>query len=137
MNSHKTITLIKSHITHAAHVSKIYKYIYNNIQRHRNQYIVINPGTKKQESQTPGALYVALSRAKTAGTETEDPGFAFHSHVLLNDDRVCHVVNTVTTRGRNAEVKRLHNLAVVTREKENCRAWPRPVERQGRRGVLA
>jgi hypothetical protein len=32
-----------------------------------SRYIVINPGTRKFESLNPGALFVALSRAKTAG----------------------------------------------------------------------
>jgi hypothetical protein len=37
-----------------------------------NQYIVINPGTRAFESRNPGALFVALSRAKSAGNDFVD-----------------------------------------------------------------
>ena len=81
-----------------------------------NKYIIISPGSTGFESKTPGALYVALSRAKTAGTETEDPEFAFHQSVLLNEDRICHKVKTKTTRARDNEINRINTLAVKTRE---------------------
>ena len=59
-----------------------------------NRYIIIDPGTKAFESRSPGALFVALSRAKSAGDSKNDPDFAWHSSVLVNEDRLCHVPNT-------------------------------------------
>jgi hypothetical protein len=47
------------------------------------------------ESRNPGALFVALSRAKSVGSDLSDPDFAWHSSVLVNQDRICHVVTTV------------------------------------------
>jgi hypothetical protein len=48
------------------------------------------------ESRNPGALFVALSRAKSAGNDFVDPDFAWHSSVLVNEDRLCHVVKSAT-----------------------------------------
>jgi hypothetical protein len=47
-----------------------------------NRYIVINPGTQSFESRNPGALFVALSRAKCSGNNTNDPDFAWHPSIL-------------------------------------------------------
>ena len=80
-----------------------------------NKYVIVHPGNKSFESRTPGALYVALSRAKSAGGIGENPEFAFHGDILLNPDRVCHVVNTPTVRARSKEIKRLDALATKTR----------------------
>ena len=55
-----------------------------------NRYIVINPGTQSFESRNPGALFVALSRAKCSGNDTNDPDFAWHPSILVNEDRICH-----------------------------------------------
>lgn len=79
-----------------------------------SRYIVINPGTRKFESLTPGALFVALSRAKTAGDDRTPPDFAWHPAVLVNQDRLCHIVNTPTTRARDLEIKRIQNLSNAT-----------------------
>lgn len=49
-----------------------------------NSYIVINPGIRKFESINSGALFVALSRAKTAGVPGED---AWHPTVSINEDK--------------------------------------------------
>ena len=49
--------------------------------------IVIHPGKHDFEAKNPGALFVALSRAKSACGEGRDPDFAFHEDVLINDDR--------------------------------------------------
>ena len=46
-----------------------------------NKYVIIHHGTRSFQSRAPGALYVALSRAKTAGNQREDPDFAFHTSV--------------------------------------------------------
>ena len=81
-----------------------------------NRYIVINPGTRKFESMNPGALYIAMSRAKTAGNDHDDPDFAWNSNILVNEDRLCHKVATPTTMARDKEIERLHKLAVQTRE---------------------
>jgi hypothetical protein len=80
-----------------------------------NRYIVINPGSRCFESRNPGALFVALSRAKTAGGDGEDPDFAWHPSVLVNEDRLCHVVNTPTTKARSKEITRIANLAEQTK----------------------
>lgn len=59
-----------------------------------NKQIVINPGTRAFESRSPGALFVALSRAKSTGKNNNDSDFALHPSFLVNEDRVCHCVNT-------------------------------------------
>ena len=81
-----------------------------------NRRIVISPGGTDFESKNPGILYVALTRAKTAGDAENLPDFAFHPSVLLNDDRVRHKPNTKMVRMRDAEVQRLHALALKTKE---------------------
>ena len=82
----------------------------------QDRYIIMDPGDKKFESTCPGSLYVALSRGKTAGTDTTDPDFAFHKDVILNEDRLMHVVNTPTTRARYSEINRLLHLADTTKK---------------------
>ena len=74
------------------------------------RYVVIHPGKHDFEAKNPGALFVALSRAKSAGGEGIDPDFAFHEDVLINDDRL-RPVDTPTTRARAVEMERLHELA--------------------------
>ena len=81
------------------------------------RYIIIHPGTCAFESKNPGALFVALSRAKTAGDDNTDPDFAWHPDVLLNADRIRHTVNTPTTRARSSEKNRLKNIAAITKQK--------------------
>jgi len=81
------------------------------------RYIVIHPGKHDFEAKNPGALFVALSRAKSAGGEGVDPDFAFHEDVLLNDDRL-RPVNTPTTRARAVEMERLHILATQCQQRE-------------------
>ena len=41
----------------------------------RFRYLIVNPGDLNWEQQCPGALYVALSRAKTMGTSRDDTSF--------------------------------------------------------------
>lgn len=65
-----------------------------------NRYIVIHPGTRNFESRNPGALFVAISRAKRTGMNSGDPDFAWHPSVLVNEDRLCHQVVTATTKAR-------------------------------------
>ena len=55
----------------------------------------------------PGALFVALSRAKTAGGPEKDSDFAWHPSVSVNEDRLCHVVRTATTFARRTEINSL------------------------------
>ena len=52
-------------------------------------YMIINPGIRSFESRNPGDLFVALSRAKSAGNNTSPPDCAWHSSVLVNEDRLC------------------------------------------------
>jgi hypothetical protein len=66
-------------------------------------YIIINPGIRSFESRNPGALFVALSRAKSAGNIVAPTDFAWHSSALVNDDRLCHKVNTPTVLARTQE----------------------------------
>ena len=64
------------------------------------RYVVIHPGKHDFEVKNPGALFAALSRAKSAGGEGRDPDFAFNEAVvLINEDRFSPV-NTPTTRAR-------------------------------------
>ena len=81
-----------------------------------NRYIVIHPGTRHFESRNPGALFVALSRAKCTGMNNGDPDFAWHPSVLVNEDRLCHQVPTATTKARAHEIVRLESLSRVTAE---------------------
>ena len=71
------------------------------------RYVVVHPGDHGFEARNPGALFVALSRAKSAGGERRDPDFAFHEDVLINNDRF-RPVDTPTTRARAVEIERLH-----------------------------
>ena len=82
-----------------------------------NRYIVINPGSQSFESRNPGALFVALSRARSAGSTTSDPDFAWNPHILVNEDRLCHVVRTPTTTARSIEIERIKKLTRDTRLK--------------------
>jgi hypothetical protein len=68
------------------------------------------------ESRNPGALFVALSRAKTAGNPQTDPDFAWHPHVLVNEDRLCHVVKTPLTAARTLETKRIETMSLKTKQ---------------------
>ncbi|XP_068720423.1 ATP-dependent DNA helicase PIF6-like [Montipora capricornis] len=81
------------------------------------RYVVIHPGKHDFEAKNPGALFVALSRAKSAGGEGRDPDFAFHEDVLINDDRF-KPVKTPTTWARAVEMERLHVLASQCRQRE-------------------
>ena len=83
------------------------------------RYVVIHPGNHAFEAKNPGAFYVALSRAKSAGGPDKDPDFAFHEDVFINEDRF-HPVNTpTTTRARSAEIERLKSLALECRSRES------------------
>jgi len=87
------------------------------------RYIVIHPEKHDFEVKNPGALIVALSRAKSAGGEGVYPDFAFHEDFLLNDDRL-RSVNTPTARARAVEMERLHVLATqCQREMESFSDW--------------
>ena len=79
-----------------------------------NRYIVIHPGTRAFESRNPGALFVAISRAKFAGKNNTDPDFAWHPSFLANADRICHKVHTTTTIAREKEIKRTEIMAKET-----------------------
>ena len=79
-----------------------------------NRYIVINPGTRKFEARNPGALFVALSRARSAGGPFKNPDFACHPRTLVNEDRLCFVVNTNTSRARTKEIYRISGISKET-----------------------
>ena len=83
-----------------------------------SRYVVIHPGKHDFEARNPGALFVALSRAKSAGGEGTDPDFAFHEDFLINDDRF-KPVDTPTTRARAVEMERLRVLASHCKQRED------------------
>ena len=74
------------------------------------RYVVVHPGDHGFEARNPGAIFVALSGAKSAGGEGRDPDFAFHEDVLINNDRF-RPVDTPTTRARAMETACLSNSA--------------------------
>ena len=63
-------------------------------QNQIHRYVVIKPGSRQFESRNTGALYVALSRAKSAGSSDIEPDFAWNPNILVNEDRLCHKVDT-------------------------------------------
>jgi hypothetical protein len=79
-------------------------------------YIVINPGTMSFESRNPGALFVALSRPKSAGSNLLDPDLAWHSSVLVNQDRICYAVKSPTVAARTKEIERISVLCSQTKD---------------------
>ena len=79
---------------------------------------MIHPGKHDFEARNPGALFVALSRAESAGGEGTDPDFAFHEDFLINDDRF-KPVDTPTTRARAVEMERLRALASHCKQRED------------------
>lgn len=83
-------------------------------------YIIINPGIRSFESRNPCALFVALSRAKSAGNNTPPPDCAWYSSVLVNEDILCHKVNTPTVLARTQEINRLLQLSIQTNEQFSC-----------------
>ena len=68
------------------------------------RYVVVYPRDHGFEARNPGALFVALSRSKSAGGEGRDPDFAFHEDVLINNYRF-RPVDTATTRARAVEIE--------------------------------
>ena len=85
-----------------------------------SRFIVIHPGGKVFESRNPGALYVALSRAKSAGNQGQLPDFAWNPSILLNTDRICHQVHTATVKARAKEIARLQQLEQNTKQTYGC-----------------
>ena len=79
-----------------------------------NRHIIINPGTRQFESLNPGALYVCVSRAKTAGNDEIPPDFAWNKNILVTEDRLCHQVNSYSKKARDREIIRLNKLAQIT-----------------------
>ena len=69
------------------------------------RYVVVHPGDNGFEVRNSGALFVALSRSKSASGEERDPDFTFHEDVLINNDRF-GPVNTPTTRARAVAIER-------------------------------
>lgn len=78
-----------------------------------NRYIVIHPGTNAFESRNPGALFVAISRAKSTGKNDSDPDFAWRPSFLANAVRICHKVKTPTA-SREKEIHRIETIASQT-----------------------
>ena len=81
-------------------------------------YVAIHPGKHDFEAKNPGALFVALSQAKSAGGEGINPDFAFHEDFLINDDRF-KPVDTPTTRARAVEMERLRVSANQCKQRED------------------
>lgn len=73
----------------------------------------------KFRSNKPDALFVALSRAKSGGKQTsEDPDFAWHPSVLVNEDRLCHsfIKETPTVKAREQEVRIIELMEKITQQ---------------------
>ena len=83
------------------------------------RYIVINPGTRAFESRNPGALFVALSRAKTAGNLSTEPDFIWHPSIMVNEDRLCHKVTANRVIARDKEIARIAKLSLDTKIEHN------------------
>ena len=86
-----------------------------------SRYVVIHPGKHDFEARNPVPLFVALSRATSAGGEGTDPDFAFHEDFLINDDRF-KPVDTPTTRARAVEMEKLCVLASQCKQREDLAA---------------
>ena len=82
-----------------------------------NRYIIISPGSSGFETRNPGALFVALSRAKSAGDGETPPDFAWHPSVLVNEDRLSHVPFTATTKARDREIKKIVQMSLDSKQK--------------------
>ncbi|KAJ7387802.1 hypothetical protein OS493_001146 [Desmophyllum pertusum] len=82
------------------------------------RYFVIHPGRHDFEAKNPGALFVALSRAKSSGGHGIDPDFAFHEDFLANEDRF-RAVDAATTQARAREMVRLRALTEETRNRQS------------------
>lgn len=78
-----------------------------------NRYIVIHHGTKAFESRNYGALFVAISQAKSTGKNNSDPNSAWHPSFLANAERICHK-RTSTTASREKEIHRVETIASQT-----------------------
>jgi len=76
-----------------------------------NRYVVIHPGKESFEKKSPGARFVAFSRAKSSGSATIYPDFALHKNFLSNNDLLCIKVDNELTRERNKEIERLSKIA--------------------------
>ncbi|CAH3020553.1 unnamed protein product [Porites evermanni] len=85
------------------------------------RYVAVHPGDHGFEARNPGALFVALSGAKSAGGEVRDPDFVFHEDILINNDRF-RPVDTPTTRARAMETACLSNLA-AEKAQQHERRW--------------
>lgn len=84
-----------------------------------NAYIVIDPGTKTFEAKNPSALFVALSRAKSSGSNSVPPDFAWNPAFLENSDRICQKVNKVNNKltiARDKEIRRIEETTNQTKE---------------------
>ena len=68
------------------------------------------------ESRNHGALLVALSRAKSAGSDLSDADFAWQSSVLVNQDRICYAVKSPTVAARTKEIERISVLCSQTKD---------------------
>ena len=80
------------------------------------RYVVLHPGDYGFEARNPTALFVAFSRARSAGREGRDPDLAFREDELINNDRF-RPVDTSTTRAIAVEIERLHVLATQCRQR--------------------
>jgi hypothetical protein len=81
------------------------------------RYVVVHPGDYAFECRNVGAFYVAMSRARSAGKDGQDPDFAFEESFILNADRVKPVLNSLA-QDRAKALKRLQAMTEET-EKTN------------------
>ena len=75
--------------------------------------------TQGLEVLSPGILehFLLHYHVQSAGSDNRYPDFAWNPAVLENEDRLCHVVHTDTTKASSTVVLRLQTLANYTARK--------------------
>jgi hypothetical protein len=61
-------------------------------------------------------VFLIEGRAKSAGSDLSDADFAWQSSVLVNQDRICHVVKSPTVAARTKEIERISVLCSQTKD---------------------
>ena len=83
--------------------------------------VVVHPPKPAFEARAPGGLYMACSRAKTAGRgKYGAPGFvpsALYLQPLASRERLAVKVDNDTTKGRLAQAERIRKLAESTKRR--------------------
>ena len=83
------------------------------------RYLIVDPGDLKWEQTCPGALYVALSRAKTMGTFTSDTSFPRDSAIYWHGSGISttRILEGHKKNGNNKGDPKVKCLLVTKRER--------------------